>query len=42
MPLEVSGFSLSSIRNATPILLIQLLDVSDLTPETPNLFPKNF
>ena len=42
MPLDVSDLSLSRIPVSTPIQLIQLLNVSDLTAETPNLFSKNF
>jgi hypothetical protein len=42
MSLAVSDLSLCFIPVSTPILLIQLLDGSDLHPETPNLFSKYF
>jgi hypothetical protein len=41
MPLVVSALSLWSISAPKPKLLIQLLNVSDLRSETPNLVPKN-
>ena len=41
IPLSVSGLDICSIDAATPKLPIQLLNVSDLRSETPNLFPKN-
>jgi hypothetical protein len=37
----VSDLNPCSIPAVTPKLLIQLLNVSDLHPETPNLAPKN-
>ncbi len=40
IPLSVSDLSLCSIPVSTPKLLIQLLNVSDLHSETPNLVPK--
>ena len=40
-PLSVSDLHICSIPAVTPKLLIQLLNVSDLHPETPNLVPKN-
>ena len=40
-PLSVSDLNTCSIPAVTPKLLIQLLNASDLHPETPNLVPKN-
>ena len=42
MPLAVSDLGLGYIRVSEPILLIQLLNVSDLRAETPYFFSKNF
>ena len=41
LPLTVSDLGFWSILVAKPILFIQLVNVSDFRPETPNLFPKN-
>lgn len=40
-PLSMSDLGLCSMAAITPKLLIQSLNVSNLFPETPNLFPKN-
>ncbi len=40
-PLSVSDLNTCSIPAVTPKLPIQLLNTSDLHPETPNLVPKN-
>jgi hypothetical protein len=41
MPLVLSALGFCSIEASKPKLLIQLLNVSDLPSETPNLLPKN-
>jgi hypothetical protein len=41
LPASVSNLSHCTIPNCTPKLLIQLLNVSDLHSEMPNLVPKN-
>jgi hypothetical protein len=41
VPLSVRDLSLCSIPALAPKLFIQLLNVSDLFPETPDLVPKN-
>ena len=38
----MSDFSLRAIPALKPILLVQLLNLSDLQPETPDLFPENY
>jgi hypothetical protein len=40
-PLSMSELNTCFVPAVTPILLIRLLNVSDLHPETPNLVPKN-
>ena len=42
MPPAVSDMSSWLISVLTPILLVQLLNLSNLHSETPDLFPKNF
>jgi len=41
IPLSVSDLKSCPVPAVTPKLLIQLLNVGDLHPEPPNLFPKN-
>ena len=41
MPSSVSDLGHPTIPDCTPKLVIQLLNVSDLLSETPNLVPKN-
>jgi hypothetical protein len=42
MPLRVTDLSLRAIPALKPISLVQFLNLSNLHPETPDLFPKNF
>jgi hypothetical protein len=42
LPLAVSDLNLRAIPALEPMLLVQFLNLSNLHPETPNLFPKNF
>jgi len=42
MPVAVSDLSLRAIPALKPILLVQFLNLSNLHPEMPDLFPKNF
>jgi hypothetical protein len=42
MPLAVSDLGLRLIRPLKPIFLIQLVNVSDLSTQTRDLFPKHF
>lgn len=42
MPLRVTDLSLRAIPALKPISLVQFLNLSNLRPETPDLFPKNF
>jgi hypothetical protein len=39
LPLPVRGMSIRRISVLPPIPLVQLLNLSNLYPETPNLFP---
>ncbi len=41
MPLAVSDMSIGIVSVLTAILLVQLLDFSNLSPETPDLCPQN-
>jgi hypothetical protein len=41
MPLAMSDLGLYFIAALLPILVIQFLKVSNLSPKTPNLFPKH-
>jgi hypothetical protein len=41
LPLAMSNLSLCFVSAFTPILVIQLLKMSDLDAETPNLFPEH-
>jgi hypothetical protein len=40
-PLSMSELNTCFVPAVTPILLIRLVNISDLHPETPNLVPKN-
>jgi hypothetical protein len=42
MPLRVTDLSLRAIPALKPIALVQFLNLSNLHPETPDLFPKDF
>lgn len=42
MPLTVSHLVGSSVALSLPILLIQLMDLSDLRPQAHDFFPKDF
>jgi hypothetical protein len=42
LPLAMRDVSIRLISDLTPILLVQLVNLSNLHPETPDLFPKNF
>jgi hypothetical protein len=42
LPLDVGDLRLRFVSAFTAILLVQLLNPSDLSAETPNLFAKHF